>query len=185
MNLSRSSLFCLLHEERVYKLQQMRKILIVTFFFLAISTTACRNKFTNPDKEQISIVKDSCLQLMNRIPATLSRSGPGGWLVFFEDNPEFFMASDGDMVFPDHKTAEKIITGTLSKEFEKIDLRWNQLRVDYVSDNFGTISAAFDETLFFFGGKKTTVEGYFTATGHRTIAGWKLLNAHWSIKTKQ
>jgi hypothetical protein len=112
----------------------------------------------------------------------VSKNGPIAWLNYFEDSPDFFMASNGDLVFKDYQDAHSFIINVLVKNISKINLKWRNIKVDLYAMDWGSIGADFHEDLFDPSGKTIAVNGYFTATAHKTINGWRLRNVHWSIK---
>ncbi len=144
--------------------------------------SACNNANQTVVAGQQAKVKAGVQQLADSIAADITRDGPIAWLKYFEDSPEFFMASDGQLVFADHQTADKFITGTLIKNISKINLNWNSMRIDALSPEFAQIASGFHEDLTDSKGKITSFDGYFTAIAQQTPKGWMLRNAHWSIK---
>ena len=114
------------------------------------------------------------------IAKNVSAEGPTAWLNGFEDAPDFFMASDGQLEFPNYDSATEFINNTLAKSISKIELQWSNMRIDPISDEFATFSATFHEDITDSKGQKLSQNGYFTATAHKTVQGWKLRNAHWS-----
>jgi hypothetical protein len=93
------------------------------------------------------------------------------------------MASEGQLVFPNNDSATNIIKNTLIKSISKIELRWNNIHIDPLTSRLAGISATFHEDIPDYAGKKITEDGYFTGIAEQTSLGWKLRNAHWSIKT--
>lgn len=126
--------------------------------------------------------KEKIDKLALMIESDLSKNGPTAWLNYFEDSPHFFMASNGELVFKDYKNAHSFITNVLVKNISKINLKWRNIKVDPYATDWGSIGADFHEDLIDPSGKIIVVDGYFTATAHQTSNGWKLRNAHWSIK---
>lgn len=130
-------------------------------------------------------VKDSVRQMMARIAADVSNNGPIAWLTYFEDTTAFFMASDGRLVFQDHRSARDFIENTLPKIIHKINLRWVQIRVDSLSPALAAVAASFHEDITDTAGKVLPSEGYFTGIAEQAPDGWQLRNAHWSIVKKE
>jgi hypothetical protein len=115
------------------------------------------------------------------IEKNVSQQGPVAWLRYFENTPDFFMASGGQLVFPNIDTATNFINTILIKSISKIELHWSNIRIDPLTPDLAGISAAFHEDITDAAGKKTPQDGYFTAIVHHTTQGWKLRNAHWSL----
>jgi hypothetical protein len=57
------------------------------------------------DPARSAAVEASVRMLTTTIAADLAREGPNGWLPHFSDAGNFFMVSDGVLVFPDLATA--------------------------------------------------------------------------------
>jgi hypothetical protein len=133
-------------------------------------------------KEELAETKKQINTLAVNIETGISKNGPIGWLTYFEDTPDFFMASNGDLVFKDYKTAHSFISNVLIKTISKIKLNWANIRINAFGENWGSIGADFHEELIDPSGKIIAINGYFTATAHKTSSGWKLRNVQWSIK---
>jgi hypothetical protein len=114
------------------------------------------------------------------IAKNISHEGPVAWLRYFENSPGFFMASDGQLVFPNIDTAKNFINNILIKAMPEIQLRWSNIRIDPLAINLASISAVYHEDISDSTGNMTPHDGYFTAIAHQTAQGWKLRNAHWS-----
>jgi hypothetical protein len=148
------------------------------FVILFIS---CRTNNAPLNASEIELVKDSVKAMTDHISKDLSVRGPVAWLDYFEDSPDFYMASDGVLVFKDYTSAGKFINDTLAKTFVRIILRWDQLRIDPLSINLASVSSGFQEELKNSAGKSIFTNGYFSAVAEKTSHSWQLRNAHWSI----
>ena len=158
---------------------------IVCSIILILFLQACNNRSDSPDAPQISTVSDSVRVMMESIAASVSQQGPVAWLHYFEDTANFFMASEGRLVFPNNDSARNFINNTLVKTISKIELQWHDTRIEPLTANFAQIAASFHEDITDATAKKMPADGYFTALAHQTSAGWKLMNAHWSVIAKQ
>jgi hypothetical protein len=154
---------------------------IMLFLFLL----ACNSRSSSSDARQISTVRGSVGMMMESITVSVSQQGPVAWLHYFEDTANFFMASEGRLVFPNNDSARNFINNTLVKTISKIELQWHDIRIEPLTANFTQIAASFHEDITDSTGKKIPEDGYFTALAHHTSSGWKLMNAHWSIIPKQ
>jgi hypothetical protein len=146
------------------------------FFFIS----SCNNNIESFTPKERALVQNSVQFMADSIAKTVSKEGPAAWLRYFENAPEFFMAADGQLVFPDINTATSFINITLIKMMPEIQLRWSNIRIDPLTINLASISAAYHEDITDSTGKMTPHDGYFTGITHQTSQGWKLLNAHWS-----
>jgi hypothetical protein len=126
-------------------------------------------------------VKDSVSRMTANIASDISAKGPVAWLNYFEEEPGFFMASDGQLAFPDHPTAKSFIENTLVKTIRQIKLRWTDLRVDPLTSRLASIGAGFHEDVTDSAGRTLAFDGYFTGIAEERGNGWQLRNAHWSI----
>jgi hypothetical protein len=154
-------------------------LLVFIFFFIS----SCNNNAETFTAKERSIVQDNVKLMTDSIAITVSHEGPIAWLKYFENTPDFFMVSDGQLVFPNIETAKIFINNTLIKVISKIQLRWSNIRIHPLTHSFANISAVYYEDITDSTGKTTPHDGYFTAIAHQTSEGWKLNNAHWSSMT--
>ena len=131
---------------------------------------------------EIGNVQGKVNKLMNSIAADVLAKGPGAWLNYLQDTSNFFMADNGQLAFKDYKSATKFVQDTLVKSMPKVNLKWNNIRVDPLTDNIASIGADYHEDVTDTAAKVTTLDGYFTATAVQVNDEWKLRNMHWSDK---
>ena len=156
---------------------------LLSIFLLPGLLLSCSSqKASSLSTNEAIAVKDSVQLLANNTAKDISTKGPIAWLSYFEDSPDFFMASDGVIAFRDYHSGEVFIKDTLIKQIPRINLKWANIRIDPLTPQLATLAADFHEDLTITGDKMVPVEGYFTATAHQTSKGWKYLNVHWSIK---
>ncbi len=155
------------------------KIFFIILIFFAIS---CNNDCDKLSVKQASEVNDSVKNMTDKIALDVSSKGPVAWLNHFENSPGFFMASDGRLQFPDNDSANRFINHTLVKTIRKIDLKWNNLRIDPLTKTLAGIRSDFHEDIIMSDQKTLSIDGYFTALAEKGPKGWQLRNAHWSIK---
>ena len=151
-------------------------------FFVVSVLVACKRNHAKLSKEQSALVKDSVSRMAANIAADISKNGPRAWLNYFEDNPDFFMANEGQLVFKDYQSAKTFILNTLVKNIPIIKLRWDNIRIDPLTPRLASIGADFHEDQVTNGGKNISYDGYFTGIAHYDGHRWKLRNVHWSIK---
>jgi hypothetical protein len=158
----------------------VRSKYLVLLSFILCFVSSCNNNteyFTSKERSQ---VKDSVQLMAESIVKDISHEGPVSWLKYFENAPDFFMASDGQLVFPNIDSATNVINNKLIKVMSKIQLRWSNIRIDPLTINLASISAVYHEDITDSTGKMTPHDGYFTGIARQTSQGWKLHNAHWS-----
>jgi hypothetical protein len=152
------------------------------FWILILGMNSCHSKNgEHQAAEQAS--KDSASVLMTQIARGVSEKGPVAWLDYFEDGPDFFMASEGGLAFRNYPSAKIFIKNTLVKTIRHIDLRWDNERIDPLTPSIACVAADFHEELTDSAGKTVQEQGYFTGIAEQTSRGWQLRNAHWSVIT--
>lgn len=162
---------------------------MLKYFWIGISficiSVSCRNTGTPLTTDEGNRVKDSVSQMTANIAKDVSAKGPVAWLAYFENDPGFFMANDGQLALKDYPTAVSFVKGTLTKLMPKISLQWKNVKIDPLSPSLAIIGGAFHEDITMSGGKTLSVDGYFTGTAHFDGKTWKLRNLHWSSKQSE
>lgn len=155
------------------------------FFWLPLIAIvfSCNHAQQQLTPKQISDVKTEVSKFTVNIANDISTKGPIAWLNFFENSPDFFMASEGQIVFHSYTSAQTFIEDTLVKNISKIRLQWSHIRISVLSTQIASIGSLFHEDMTMAADNTTIpIDGYFTATAILTNDGWKLRNLHWSIK---
>ena len=92
----------------------------------------------------------------------VTAKGPVAWRTFFADEPAYFMASEGRLVFPTSDPAARAIQ-SLPEAITHIDLRWgDSLRVDPLAPGLALLAAPYHETRVDMRGHRVEEDGYFT-----------------------
>ena len=146
--------------------------------FLIVSCNNCADSLTSA---QSSVIKDSVNQMVETIAKSISHEGPLVWLRYFENSPDFFMAADGQLVFPDNNAATNFLKNIYAKSVSRIELKWKDIRIDPLTNKIAGVAAFFHENITDTAGKMSPSDGYFTGIAERTAQGWQLRNAHWSM----
>lgn len=120
-------------------------------------------------------------QFATTIAQDVTRRGPNAWLSFFEHDSAFFMASEGQLVFPSFDSAATFVH-VLSQHIVRIELTWTDVRIDPIAPGAAILAAAYQEVQTDAAGHETHERGYFTGLAVHTGAGWQLRNAHWSAQ---
>jgi len=134
--------------------------------------------------EDRTVVKDSVAGLMMRISGDITKGGPKQWLTYFENDPGFFMASDGAVKFGDFESAATYTRDSLPQIISRITLTWDRLRIDPISQEYAYVGADFDEDITLANGQKVSDVGFFTAVAHFDGTTWKLRNLDWASKPR-
>lgn len=111
----------------------------------------------------------------------ITQLGPSAWEKHFADNPAFFMASEGKLVFPNRQAARQAI-GELTRTVQHMELTWgDELRVDPLTPEFAMVASSWHEVQADKEGNSTTEGGFFTGLAERHNGKWQFRNAHWSV----
>ena len=168
-----------------HKMHTMKAIFIQTIIFICLTLvgSSCANHPSpSLSADQAAVVKESVQKMMDSISQDISAKGPMAWIHYFENKPDFSMASDGQLQFADYASAKSFISDVLTKNMHKIDLRWNHIRIDPLTTSLASIGADFHEDITMADQKTMAYDGYFTGTAEHGSKGWQLRNAHWSMK---
>lgn len=153
---------------------------------LILFISSCNNHNDSLSKRKPDpAVQEGVHQMLDSIARNVTEKGPVAWLDYFENTPDFFMATDGQLDFPNKDTAAIIINNKIVKQIVAIELKWNNIHIDALSGTLAAIGADFHEDITDTNGNKFPVNGYFTGIAHRSVEGWKLRNLHWSIKKEK
>jgi hypothetical protein len=161
-----------------------KRTIIFALFISVIFFSYCRNNNGHSKEFQDPYITKSVRQMLDSIAINVSSEGPVAWLHYFENTPEFFMASDGQMNFQNNDSAKDLINNSIIKQINKIGLNWNNIRIDVLTGTYASIGSEFHEEITYTAGHKSSVNGYFTALAHRSSLGWQLRNLHWSYKSE-
>jgi hypothetical protein len=124
---------------------------------------------------------DAVRQFMAHVATDITAKGPAAWSDFFDDSTNFFMVSDGTLVYASGVAAREGIPG-LTKVITSIELRWGaDLRIQPLSPGLVMVAAPWHEVRVDSAGRKVEDHGYFTAVAEFGHGGWRFRNAHWSV----
>ena len=160
---------------------ELARLKLFTFFGLILLISSCHNNTDSLTPAQKSIVVDGVQLMVDSIAKAISHEGPIAWLRYFENSPEFYMASNGQLAFTNNDSLANFLKNTYSKSVSKIELSWNHVRIEPFTSKIASVAAIFHEDITDFAGRKTPSDGYFTGIAHQTSQGWQFQNAHWSI----
>lgn len=158
--------------------------LIVFLLVITCLVVSCQQNASVLDSKESDLVRESVQRMTASLMNDLSSSGPVAWLNYFEESPDFFMVSDGQLAFKDYQSGKLFVENILIKNILKINLQWNQLRIDPLTSGLASIGGNFHEDLTDSSGKVIQSGGYLTAVVKLTNRGWKFRNLHWSMLNK-
>ena len=118
------------------------------------------------------MARDEVMGLMASVATALAADGPEAWLHHFAAGPGFYMASDGELVFPNRAAANRAVS-----EFAQTVASMN---IEPLGADLTMVATAYREAIDLVSGDELRFSGYLTALVARTDGGWKLRNLHWS-----
>jgi len=147
---------------------------------ISLVLSACRLKPESPSQDQLGPVRDSIRIFAATVAHDVTREGSKAWLRFFSRSPQFFMASEGRLVFPTIDSAT-VFVDSLAVWIRSIQLSWGDISVDPLTPQLAVFKASFHELVTDRSGRQTAQDGYCTATVEHTGVGWQFRNLHWSV----
>lgn len=119
---------------------------------------------------------------MNAVAQDVTRGGPTAWAKEFADGPNFFMASEGVLIFPSGAAAAQGIPA-LTQIIKKIELDWGpDLRVDPLTPDLAAVGSTYQEIRTDPRDHELTERGYFSGVVEQRNGKWQFRNAHWSVQ---
>jgi hypothetical protein len=111
----------------------------------------------------------------------VTKEGPTAWRRYFSESPEFFMAAEGRLAFPNGASAIAAIPD-LARNIRQIELQWGaEMRVDPLTPDLAVMAAPYHEIRTGPAGDRVSEAGYFTGTTEYKGGRWQFRNAHWSV----
>lgn len=146
----------------------------------ALLSLACQTAGPDSlDPAHATALSDSVRDMAAAITRDLEREGPTAWLSYFLDGREFFMVSDGRVVFPSIDSATSFVRG-FDRRIASMELVWEDVRIDPLSPGAAVLGASYREVLTDTSGAESRFEGYMTSIAVHTASGWRLRDLHWS-----
>jgi hypothetical protein len=124
-------------------------------------------------------VEESVKGFMSQVAQDVTREGPVAWGKEFSTSADFFMASDGNLMFPSGEEAQKALPA-VSQLIKKIELQWGNLRIDVLAPNLAVVGTSWQEVRTDPQGRMTQDSGYFTGVVEHKNGKWEFRDAHWS-----
>ncbi|MGH9745932.1 MAG: hypothetical protein ACRD59_07470 [Candidatus Acidiferrales bacterium] len=126
-------------------------------------------------------VSDAVRAFMGTVAHDITQDGPLAWNKHFADDPAFFMADEGRLVFPDRATETAAIQ-EFARGVKHIELTWGEdLRVDPLTESYAVVGATYHENRVDTKGERVEETGFFTGTVELRDGRWQFRNAHWSL----
>jgi hypothetical protein len=125
-------------------------------------------------------IDESARTFMHTVARDVTQEGPLAWLKFFNTGPEFFMAVNGQLAFPNAADAKEG-TQNFARTLNRIDLTWgDDLRVDALTAELAVVATSWREIQVDKAGHRTEETGYFTALAEYRDGRWRFRDTHWS-----
>jgi hypothetical protein len=157
-----------------------------TFLLMAFVFTGCSARAAEPAESQspttanAAAIRESARAFMQTVAHDVTQDGPLAWLKFFDAGPGFFMAVNGQLVFPNAAAAEEG-TRNFARTINSINLVWgDDLRVDPLTADLAVVAASWREIQVDKAGLRVEQAGYFTGLAEYRDGLWRFRNAHWS-----
>ena len=130
-------------------------------------------------------VEASVRQFTAAVAHDVTQEGPMAWQKYFASGPEFFMAVNGQLAFPNGQAAAQAIP-VVAHNYKHIELRWgDDLRTDVLTENLCVVAASYTEVIELNPGAEGmmqgTQNGYFTGVAEKRNGQWRFRDAHWSL----
>lgn len=150
---------------------------------LALFLVSCSRSTPPLTANEKTTIANEVRTVMSSVAADVTRDGPLAWLRYFETGPEFFMAVNGGMAFPDGAAAREN-TQKFATTINRIELKWEgNLRVDPLTKDLAAVASPWHEVQIDKQGHRNEESGYFTGLCERIDGAWHIRNAHWSQAT--
>ena len=138
--------------------------------------------------EQKSAVEGAVRGFMQAVAGDVTGQGPTAWKKHFADDPAFFMANDGRLVFPNTQAADQGIEA-FARTIKHIELHWgDDLRVDVLTPKLALVGTSWSEIQIDNSDHQVNEGGFFTglveyrgeSRGEDRSGHWQFRDAHWS-----
>ncbi len=149
---------------------------------LAVLLSAgCRRPEAPLSPEVAAQVETQVRAFAQAVARDVTRDGPAAWERYFQDGPAFFMADEGQLVFPNRSAATAAIA-QLVTAIRHIELAWGpDVRVDSLTASLASLAASYHEVRVDAAGQTVDERGFFTAVCEKRAGDWQFRNAHWSV----
>jgi hypothetical protein len=157
-----------------------------TLLLAAFGSTGCSASLAGSAELQsltparAAAIDESARTFMHTVAFDVTKEGPLAWLKFFNTGPEFFMAVNGQLAFP-NTAAAKEGTQNFARTMNRIDLTWgDDLRVDPLTAELAVVATSWREIQVDKAGHRTEETGYFTGLAEYRDGRWRFRDIHWS-----
>lgn len=118
---------------------------------------------------------------MAEVAQGVSANGPMEWQKFFINDPTFFMASEGQLFFPNGQPMGQWVEG-ITHFIKTINLQWGSaMRIDPLTPTLAMVGVPYAEVRTDPQGQQVVERGYFTGLAEYRSGRWQFRDAHWSV----
>ena len=153
----------------------------ITLLAVAVSLAhaAVPSAAVAPNAAESAAVRQEVRSFVTSVAHDVTRSGPLAWNRYFDDSPAFFMAVDGQMVFPSGMAAKENIP-RIALKFRHIELTWgSEPRIDPLTRRLAMVAVPWRETLTDSAGHVTKQAGLFTGLAQLRNGRWQFRDVRW------
>src|ERR1035438_3933842 len=112
-------------------------------------------------------VEHSVRAFAQTVAHDVTHDGPSAWRRHFADIPSFFMAVNGQLVFP-NSAAVTAGLPDIARALPHIELKWgDSLRIDPLTPDLAVVAAPYHEVLIDSRGQRADSDGFFTGVAER------------------
>jgi hypothetical protein len=158
-----------------------------TLLLATVTSAACaaQNSVSSDSRTlapaRAAAVEQAVRAFTQTVAHDITHDGPSAWRKHFSDSPSFFMAAEGQLVFPNSAAATAGIQ-ELARTIKQIDLQWgNDLRVDPLASDLAVVAASYHELRVSTTGQRVDESGFFTGLAEYRDGRWQFRDAHWSV----
>jgi len=125
-------------------------------------------------------VESGVHSFLQTVAHDVTEQGPTAWQKHFADDPAFFMANDGRLVFPNSQAAAQGAQA-FARTIQHIELHWgDDLRIDALTPSLAVVATSWSEVQIDTQGHQVNETGFFTGLAEYRGGRWQFRDAHWS-----
>ena len=162
-------------------------LLVVILISVGCGRWGAPNESRSLPPESKAAVEESARSFMLTVAHDVTEQGPTAWSKLFADEPAFFMANNGLLVFPDKQSAEQG-SQAYARTIRRIELHWgsgSDLRIDVLTPELVVVATPWSEVWTDLAGHQLSQTGFFTGLVEFRNGHWQFRNAHWSVPVPQ
>src|SRR5260370_21312693 len=124
---------------------RFRLSILLAVMVAAVGCSRLDSSVESLSPERRAAVESSVKNFVLAVAHDVTEQGPTAWQKEFADDPAFFMAVEGHLVFPNRQAATQAIQD-LPRFIKHIELRWgDDLRVDPLTADLAVVATSYTE----------------------------------------